>query len=133
MYSCSADKTVSVWDLVEGKRIKKYKDHEGVVNSVQAGKRGEEVFVTTSDDCTVRLWDERTKQAAETIKLKYQTTTATFSDTNEYIFYSGLDNQIKAWNLKNQETNEYSLLGHTDTVTGMFLIYSSQRQTLIFI
>jgi Prp8 binding protein len=44
MYSCSADKTIGVWDLVEGKRIKKYKEHEGVVNSIQAAHRGEEVI-----------------------------------------------------------------------------------------
>ena len=86
MYSCSADKTVAVWDLIEGKRIKKYKDHEGIVNSVQAPKRGEQMFVTTSDDWTVRLFDERIKQAASTVKLTYQATTATFSDTNDYIF-----------------------------------------------
>lgn len=126
MYSCSADKTVAVWDLIEGKRIKKYKDHEGIVNSVQAPKRGEQMFVTTSDDWTVRLFDERIKQAASTVKLTYQATTATFSDTNDYIFYGGIDNQIKAWNLKSDESNEFNLLGHTDTITGVSLSHNGK-------
>ena len=126
MYSWSADKTVGVWDLIEGKRIKKYKDHEGIVNSVQAPKRGEQIFVTTSDDCTVRMFDERVKQAVEKIKLNYQSTTATFSDTNEYIFYGGVDNQIKAWNVKSEETNEFSLLGHSDTITGVSLSHDGR-------
>ena len=118
MYTCSADKTINVWDLVEGKRIKKYKDHEGVVNSVQSAKRGESIFCSSSDDMTVRLFDERAKQAVDTTKLNYQPTSATFSDTNEYIFYGGLDNQVKAWNIKSADINEFNLLGHTDTITG---------------
>jgi Prp8 binding protein len=118
MYSCSADKTINVWDLIEGKRIKKYKDHDGIVNSVQAARRDENVFVSSSDDMTVKLFDERVKQAVDSLKLNYQPTCATFSDTNEYVFYGGLDNQIKAWNLKNEESNEFTLIGHTDTVTG---------------
>lgn len=131
MYTCSADKTIGVWDLVEGKRIKKYKDHEGVVNSIQAAHRGEEVilalntlkyslqlFVTTSDDCTVRLWDERVKKAVDKTELNYQTTSAVFNDTNEYIFYGGVDNQIKAWNIGSEDREEFTLLGHVDTITG---------------
>lgn len=118
---------MSVWDLVEGKRLKKYKDHEGIVNSVQVAKRGEPMFVTTSDDCTVRLFDERVKQAVETTKLTYQTTTATFSDSNDYIFYGGLDNQIKAWNIKGEDKNEFSLLGHVDTITGISLSHDGKH------
>mmetsp|Transcript_10632 Transcript_10632/g.10474 ORF Transcript_10632/g.10474 Transcript_10632/m.10474 type:complete len:154 (+) Transcript_10632:283-744(+) len=126
MYTCSADKTVSVWDLTEGKRLKKYKDHEGIVNSVQAGRRGEEIFVTTSDDCTVRLFDERTRKAVEVLTLNYQPTTAIFNDTNEFIYYGGLDNQIKAWNIKTEEKEEFSLLGHTDTITGISLSHDGK-------
>ena len=66
----------------------------------------------------MRLFDERTRKNVETTKLGYQTTTATFGDTNEFIFYGGVDNQIKAWNIKSEDKEEFSLLGHTDTVTG---------------
>lgn len=119
MYSWSADKTISIWDLVEGKRIKKYKDHEGIVNSVQCAKRDENIFVSTSDDCTVKLFDERVKEAIDTVTLSYQATTACFNDSCETIFYGGLDNQVKAWNLKSDDKTEYTLLGHTDTITGV--------------
>ncbi len=50
--------------------------------------------------------------------LTYQPTTATFNDTNEFIYYGGLDNQVKAWNIKTEEKEEFTLLGHTDTITG---------------
>ena len=103
IYSWSADKTISIWDLVEGTRIKKYKDHTGIVNSVYAAKRSDNLFVSTSDDCSVKLFDDRQKEAFDTIDLNYQATTAWFDDSNEYIYYGGLDNQIKAWNIKSEE------------------------------
>jgi Prp8 binding protein len=43
IYSCSADKTVCIWDLYEATRIKKLKGHEGLVNSIDASKKGPEL------------------------------------------------------------------------------------------
>ena len=36
----------------------------------------------------------------------------------EYIYFGGLDNSIKAINMKKNQI-EFGLLGHTDTVTGI--------------
>jgi WD40 repeat protein len=58
------------------------------------------------------------KKAVDKTELKYQTTSAVFNDTNEYIFYGGVDNQIKAWNISNEDKEEFTLLGHVDTITG---------------
>lgn len=43
-----------------------------------------------------------------------------FSKNNEILFFGGLDNSIRALNLRTQKL-EYTLLGHTDTVTGLAL------------
>ena len=43
-----------------------------------------------------------------------------WSSTNEYVFFGGVDNSIKALNLK-KNAIEFALLGHTDTVTGISL------------
>jgi Prp8 binding protein len=43
LFSCSADKTVSIWDVFESKRIKKMKGHEGFVNSIDSTKKGTEL------------------------------------------------------------------------------------------
>jgi Prp8 binding protein len=53
LYSCGADHTVNIWDLVEGKRIKKLKGHEGIVNGVSSVRRGAELVIESSDllDC----------------------------------------------------------------------------------
>lgn len=47
-------------------------------------------------------------------------TAVAFSGTNEYVFFGGLDNSIKALNLRTNEI-EFGLLGHTDTITGIAL------------
>ena len=52
LFTASADKTASVWDVATGERVKRVRRHGGVVNSVASTRRGEEMIVTGSDDCT---------------------------------------------------------------------------------
>jgi len=120
LYSCSADKTFSSWDITEGIRIKKYRGHEGIVNSIDASQTGSDIAVTAGDDFAVKLWDLRAKEAVMEQKMNYQVTAVRFSQTNEYVFFGGLDNQIKAWNVK-ANSIEFSLLGHKNTITGIAL------------
>jgi len=123
LYSCGADRTVCIWDLIEGKRLKKYKGHEGTVNCVNAVKRGPELIVSGGDDFNVNLWDHRVRECVQNLKVDYQITSCTFNSTNDYVYFGGLDNQIKAWNLRKNEV-EFSLLGHTDTITGLSLSHN---------
>lgn len=45
IFTCSADKTVSVWDVYESKRLKKLKCHESFVNCLTATKKGPELVI----------------------------------------------------------------------------------------
>ena len=93
--SCSADKTVRGWDAATGTQIKKYKEHEGVVNSVCPLRRGPQLLVSASDDCTARLWDMRMKKAAGRFNDKFQLTAAVFAEAGDQVYTGGLDNTIK--------------------------------------
>jgi Prp8 binding protein len=43
IFSCSADKTINVWDIYEAKRIKKLKGHDSFVNCLDVSRKGPEM------------------------------------------------------------------------------------------
>lgn len=100
------------------------KGHTGVVNSIDTLKKrnmSSEILASASDDFTVKMWDERVRNFVASYELDYQLTSVAFSRgamAGDYIFFGGLDNSIKAINLK-KNAIEFSLLGHLDTVTGI--------------
>jgi len=92
--------------------------------------------VSGSDDNTVKIWDARAKNFISSYELNYQITSVSFNNTNDYVFFGGIDNSIKALNLKKNAV-EFVLLGHTDTVTGIqlsksgnFLVSNSMDNTI---
>lgn len=70
------------------------------MNSIDVQKRGSELLVSGSDDYTVKIWDPRAKSFISSYELNYQITSVSFNLTNDYVFFGGLDNSIKALNLK---------------------------------
>jgi len=64
------------------------------------------------------LWDTRTRKNILNEKFKYQITSVCFGSTAEQIFISGIDNQIKIYDVRKNAV-ENTLIGHTDTITGI--------------
>lgn len=120
VYTCATDKTLSIWDVPLAQRIRKLKGHEGYVNSVRATRRGNPTLVSGSDDCTIKIWDPRKRNAVHTLNNQYQVTAVCFNDTGEYVISGGIDNDIKVWDFR-QNNIVYTLSGHSDTVTGVSL------------
>lgn len=120
IYTASTDKTLSVWDIGVGQRIKKLKGHSNFVNSVHGARRGPQILVSGSDDATIKLWDSRKKNCTATMNSVYPVTAVCFNDTAEQIFSGGLDNDIKIWDIRKNEVVNL-LKGHTDTITGLSL------------
>jgi WD40 repeat protein len=61
------------------------------------------MLVSASDDFTVKVWDERARNFIASFELDYQITSVAYSRAETaglYIFFGGLDNSIKAVNLK---------------------------------
>ncbi|KAI9025926.1 WD40-repeat-containing domain protein [Phycomyces nitens] len=120
LFSCSADKTLGIWDAKTGERIRRWKGHSMVVNSCQVARRGPELVVSGSDDGCIKLWDSREKEATQTFEDKYQVTSVCFSDAGDMVYSGGLDNEIKVWDLRKRAI-AYTLSGHIDTISGMSL------------
>lgn len=71
LYTASADKTAVVWDTTNFAKIRTFRGHENNLNSVDVlGDR----IVTGSDDCTLKVWDQRTQKYTLSFKLGYQIT-----------------------------------------------------------
>ncbi len=126
IYSCGADRTLCIWDVPECTRVRRYHNHENIVNDLDASTIGSELIVTASDDFSVRLWEPREKNPISKHEVTYQVTAVCFSKTNELVFFGGIDNQVKAWNIRADKV-EYTLIGHTDTVTGIALSSSGTK------
>ncbi|KAI9305731.1 WD40-repeat-containing domain protein [Cunninghamella echinulata] len=120
IFSCSADKSVCVWDTNKGERIRRWKGHDLVVNSCQVARRGPEMVVSGSDDGFVKIWDPREKHVVQSLENKYQVTSVCYSDAGDMIYSGGIDNEIKVWDLRKKDVL-YTLAGHLDTITGLAL------------
>ena len=55
LVTCSTDKTVACWDYETGMRIKRFKGHTSFVNACCPARRGPELVVSGSDDCTIKV------------------------------------------------------------------------------
>lgn len=120
LFTASADKSVAAWDAEVGVRVRKWMGHGSFVNSCCPRRKGNTIVASGADDGTTKIWDLRQRKHTMEFKNKFQITSVAFSDDGDTVFAGSLDNDIKAWDLRNHEV-AYTLAGHTDTVTGISL------------
>ena len=53
IFSASADKNLAMWDVETGTRLRRYRGHEEVINTMDLSKRGEEFLLSGSDDGSI--------------------------------------------------------------------------------
>lgn len=120
--TCSADKTLMLWDIVTGNRLRKWAEHEGIVNAVTTVS--EHQVASASDDGTVLLWDRRQKRPTARYTTEYPilalaaATDATDASTYS-LFSSGIDPKIYCWDIRHTSHPVYGMSGHSDTVTSL--------------
>jgi Prp8 binding protein len=93
--SCSADKSVILWDANRGEKIRKYNSHFGIINSCSVARDTPQIFASGSDDCSVNIWDEREKYSICNLKHKYQLTSVCLSHDGFDVYTGGIDNVIR--------------------------------------
>jgi Prp8 binding protein len=120
--TASADKSLGVWDVNTGKRLKKCTAHTAIVNSVDVDNQQQQqqqdmVFYSASDDATVKLWDIRVSRGGLTGSLPHDfAVTSVACGRIINCFTGGIDNWIHCWDIR-QAQKVYSMKGHTDTIT----------------
>ncbi len=91
--SCSADKTVALWDANKGQRMRKFAEHSSIVNTVSVC-RDPYLFVSGSDDCQLFVWDSRTKASISCITAEYPILSCCLSPDGTSVYFGGIDNTV---------------------------------------
>lgn len=125
---------MATWDANKGIRTRKFLEHTAVVNSCSVAANAPYLIASGSDDCTVILWDARAKESVASIYHDYQVCAVCLSADGNSVYTGGIDNTIRRFDLRcgsrvgwdadslrNLDSPDMVLEGHTDTITGLAL------------
>ena len=93
--SCSADKTLAIWDANKGISVRKLVEHKAIVNSCSMAVESAHIIASGSDDNTALLWDARSKRKTCLMTHPYQVTAVCLNNNGEALYTGGLDNIIR--------------------------------------
>eukprot|EP00982_Pelagococcus_subviridis_P011038 31052-Pelagococcus_subviridis.AAC.3 len=93
--------------------------HQAFVNSCAPSTRGDPLVISGSDDGTAKLWDLRRKHAVRTFPHRFQVTAVAFSKDASQVYTGGVDNVLRAYDVRKEDAPYLTLPGHTDTITGI--------------
>jgi Prp8 binding protein len=133
LVTASADKTLILWDACTGNRIRTYRGHTKVVNSVAtSSSSSSSLVVSGSDDGHIKLWDARANSSKGAFVMQllhgnHQVTSVALSLDATTVYSGGIDNLITVFDIRaardegQMPRKLMSLLGHTDTITCLSL------------
>ncbi|KAH7647557.1 WD repeat [Cryptosporidium xiaoi] len=117
--TCSADKTVRLWDSETFDGISKFKGHSKIVNSCKCTNT---IAVSGSDDGNVCIWDLRLQPSKACIykyENKYPITAVSMDGEFNRIFAGGIDNNIYWIDMRRVSNIVTKLASLGDTITGL--------------
>ena len=71
-----------------------------------------ECFISGSDDCTVRVWDQRHRASVVNMNAIYQVTAVSFGDASDQVVSAGIDNVVKVWDTRKPAQPVFQMAGH---------------------
>lgn len=104
-----------MWDSFDFQRVRTYRGHENHVNAIDTCN---DSIVSGSDDCTVKLWDNRIRKHTYSFNIGYQVTAVAHS--GQSVYFGGVDNTIRSIDLRTNQL-DLCLVGHADMITSLAL------------
>ena len=114
--SCSADKTVRLWDPATGEHRRTLTGHTGAVRGVAFGPAG--MLASCSDDKTVRLWDPATGEHRRTLTGHTGAVHGMAFGPAGMLASCSDDQTVRLWDPATGE-HRRTLTGHTGAVRGV--------------
>ncbi|QDZ20846.1 WD40 repeat domain-containing protein [Chloropicon primus] len=105
LVSLSLDKTVRVWEVCHGGEVTRKRVLEGhagrATSSCYGESGGRDVLITSSTDCTARVWDLASGEACEKVLSGHSqmVTWADFSSDTKILATASADNTFKLWDV----------------------------------
>ncbi|WP_437932652.1 AAA family ATPase [Sorangium sp. So ce291] len=116
--SASSDKTLKVWEIATGQRLRTLAGHTDEVRAVAVTPDGR-FAVSTSSDNTLKVWDLATGQPLRTLQGHTNTVfSVAVTPDGRFAVSGSLDCTLKVWDLATGQLLR-TLKGHTRAVTGV--------------
>ena len=114
----SADATLKVWDLQQGKELHTLRGHDTSVNTVDITQDGK-IAVSGGRDRTLRVWDLNRGKSLKTLKgHRGWVTDLAILPNQTQVISASVDNTLKLWNLDSGE-NIRTFTGHEQPVISL--------------
>eukprot|EP01124_Arcella_intermedia_P015185 TRINITY_DN216_c1_g3_i1.p1 TRINITY_DN216_c1_g3~~TRINITY_DN216_c1_g3_i1.p1 ORF type:complete len:474 (+),score=62.65 TRINITY_DN216_c1_g3_i1:177-1424(+) len=98
----SSDRSIYIYDLERKERVHKIPAHDDDINAVAFMDKSNQIFLSGSDDCTIKVWDRRTC-TTEVGLLTGHNDGITFIDPKgdgTYLISNSKDQKIKLWDIR---------------------------------
>lgn len=117
--ACSADATIKVFDISDGKLVCELAGHTKGISDVAFLPINSNILASCSDDLTIRIWS-LTKQKCVRILKKhtYHVTVIRFTTKGNILVSGSADETITIWDLSNGKTLK-TLAAHLDPVSSL--------------
>ena len=120
--SSSHDKTIKVWDLVEGEELQSF-NHPDYINAVGISPDGQRAISSSSDN-TVKIWDVQKGEEIKTFTYPESVDKIITSEGNKAVL--ALGNTLKVLDLDVGE-EIYTLTGHFNKIKAMAITPDGKR------